>query len=191
MKLRALLLLTLGAGIAHGQAARPAPGPKPATKTKIVRRHSKTVVKRKPARPPRTVASSAPALLYKTKGDYADLVPVTLSEDRLSIVAYPAPSDLAGHLPRPTALAQGYWLDNRGIGPNTAFLKLTYADYAPAQHRALPGRYGSNDCGPRPAHRPLRLRPTLHLRQPHRRPQRPHCRRPPAQPLQGVEIMRG
>ncbi|WP_201978392.1 hypothetical protein [Hymenobacter rubidus] len=76
------------------------------------------------------VAATAPTLLYKTKADYHELVPVTLSDDRRSIVAYPAPSDVSGHLPQPTALAQGYWLDNRGIGPNVAFLKLTYADYA-------------------------------------------------------------
>ncbi|MDQ2770942.1 MAG: hypothetical protein M3Y54_10635 [Bacteroidota bacterium] len=130
MRLSILLLLALGAGLAHGQHSSQTPSDKPAVKTKFVTKHSKTVVKRKPARKAHAVASSAPALLYKTKGDYEDLVPVTLSDDRRSIVAYPAPGDISGHLPRPTALAQGYWLDNRGIGPNTAFLKLTYADYA-------------------------------------------------------------
>ena len=130
MKMSTLLLLALGAGLAHAHSSRQTPTTKPMGKTKSVSRHSKMVVKRKMVRPARAVASSAPALLYKTKGDYADLVPVTLSDDRSSIVAYPAPSDISGHLPRPTALAQGYWLDNRGIGPNTAFLKLTYADYA-------------------------------------------------------------
>ncbi|GAB3848496.1 hypothetical protein GCM10028822_11470 [Hymenobacter terrigena] len=87
-------------------------------------------VAKSPLAKPQPLAASAPAILYKTRADYHDLVPVTLSDDRRSIVAYPAPSDVSGHLSQPTALAQGYWLDNRGIGPNVAFLKLTYADYA-------------------------------------------------------------
>ena len=163
MRLSTLLLLALGAGLAHGQSGRQTPAARPVVKTKSVSHHSKTVVTRKMTSPARAVASSAPALLYKTKGDYADLVPVTLSDDRRSIVAYPAPGDITGHLPRPTALAQGYWLDNRGIGPNTAFLKLTYADYA--QLSAAPSLADMEalimdrdpltalcDCGPRSAY---------------------------------------
>ena len=30
----------------------------------------------------------------------------------------------------PTKLEQGYWLDNRGIGPNVAFLSYTYEEYS-------------------------------------------------------------
>ena len=109
------------------------------------------------------MAASAPAMLYKTKGDYHNLVPVQLSADRRSIVAYPAPSDVAGPAPQPTPLAQGYWLDNRGIGTNVAFLKLTYADYA--QLAAAPSLQDMDaliidrdplvtlcDCGPRAAY---------------------------------------
>lgn len=76
------------------------------------------------------VAANAPTLLYRTKGDYRNLVPVLFSDDHRTIVAYPAPSDVASPAPNPTALVQGYWLDNRGIGLNVAFLKLTYAEYA-------------------------------------------------------------
>ncbi|MDO7847182.1 hypothetical protein Q5H92_12490 [Hymenobacter sp. M29] len=108
MKTALLLLLTAAAGC---HSTRPAAPPTAA-----------------PAAQP--AGASAPALLYKTRADYHDRVPVLLSADGRSIVSYPAPSDVSGHLPQPTALADGYWLDNRGIGPHVAFLKLTYADYA-------------------------------------------------------------
>ncbi len=70
-------------------------------------------------------------LVYKTKKDYHNLVPVILSPDRSKIVSYPDPHDLvaAGHGILPSALHKGYLLDNKGIGINTAFLKLTYHDY--------------------------------------------------------------
>ncbi len=76
---------------------------------------------------------SEPAtFVYKTKADYTKNVPVTLSDDKTQIVAYPAPQDLYsnGKLAYPTALSNGYLLDNRGINANTAFLKLTYAQYS-------------------------------------------------------------
>ena len=124
-----LLLLAAAAGTTLGAAAQ-APTSKVKAKTKTAAgAHTKVVVKHaKPAAGAARLATTAPTLLYKTNGDYHDLVPVTLSDDRRSIVAYPAPADVAGT--QPTPLAQGYWLDNRGIGPHVAFLKLTYADYA-------------------------------------------------------------
>ncbi len=72
------------------------------------------------------------AIIYKTKADYNDLVPVTMNESRTAIVSYPAPSDLVsgGIYMKPTELAEGYLLDNRGITPNTAFLDYTYEEYA-------------------------------------------------------------
>lgn len=72
------------------------------------------------------------ALVYKTKADYSNYIPVTLSSDKKSIVAYPSPSDVfyEGKLAKPTALVNDYWLDNRGVGVNTAFLKITYEDYS-------------------------------------------------------------
>jgi hypothetical protein len=76
--------------------------------------------------------TSEPAIVYKTKADYSKYVPVTLSADKTQIVAYPAPKDVYynGKLAYPTALEDGYWLDNRGIGPNTAFLRVTYDEYS-------------------------------------------------------------
>ena len=72
------------------------------------------------------------AILYKTKADYSKYVPVTLSEDKSAIVSYPAPQDVfyQGKLATPTDICHGYLLDNRGIGPNSAFLKITYEEYS-------------------------------------------------------------
>jgi hypothetical protein len=78
------------------------------------------------------IAVSPQTIIYKTKADYSKYVPVTLSEDKSKIVSYPDPKDVYynGSLAYPTALAKGYWLDNRGIGLNSAFIKLTYEEYA-------------------------------------------------------------
>ena len=78
------------------------------------------------------VSARPPAIVYKTKKPYNNLVPVLLSEDRSEIVSYPDPTDVYYHgkLAYPTRLKRGYLLDNRGIGPNVAFLKLTYQEYA-------------------------------------------------------------
>ncbi|MBC7552561.1 MAG: hypothetical protein H7257_01140 [Taibaiella sp.] len=75
---------------------------------------------------------SLPVIVYKTKKNYKNLVPVTLSEDRTKIVAYPDPSDFksASHNWLPVKLHKGYWLDRRGINRNVAFLNITYKQYA-------------------------------------------------------------
>ena len=72
------------------------------------------------------------AIVYKTKADYSKYVPVTLSDDKTKIVSYPAPQDVfyQGKLAVPTQLCHGYLLDNRGIMPNSAFLKITYEEYS-------------------------------------------------------------
>jgi hypothetical protein len=73
------------------------------------------------------------AIVYKTRANYDNLVPVTLSDDRHSIVAYAHPRDLVyadGRLRTPTPLRDGYLLDNRGITRNVAFLDMSYEDYA-------------------------------------------------------------
>lgn len=72
------------------------------------------------------------ALVYKTRGNYNDLVPVLLSDDKSEIISYPHPSDIKinGTLQTPVQLHKGYLLDNRGIGINAGFLKLTYKEYS-------------------------------------------------------------
>lgn len=82
------------------------------------------------------VATSGPdakiprAVVYRTNGDYNDNVAVTLSHDRTKLASYPAVGDVSVNS-APVALADGWLLDRRGgIGPNTAFLKWTYAEYS-------------------------------------------------------------
>ena len=71
-------------------------------------------------------------IIYKTKKDYSQHVPVGLSKDKMKIVSYPAISDVkvGGEYPYPTRLEDGYLLDNRGIAENVAFLSYTYEEYA-------------------------------------------------------------
>jgi hypothetical protein len=72
------------------------------------------------------------AMVYRTKADYSKLVPVELSDDKTQITSYPAPTDITSEngFQTPTPLNNGYLLDNRGIGKNVAFLKITYEQYA-------------------------------------------------------------
>ena len=71
-------------------------------------------------------------IVYKTKADFKNNVPVILSGDKTKIVSYPDPSDIKINdgYPVPTELENGYLLDNRGINSNSAFLQITYQEYA-------------------------------------------------------------
>lgn len=55
-----------------------------------------------------------------------------LGEDKKSIESYPDIKDVFydGKLAYPIELKNGYYLDNRGIGKNVAFLSLTYDEYS-------------------------------------------------------------
>lgn len=77
-------------------------------------------------------AAGAPVMVYKTKGDFRNLVPVMLSDDGKRIVSYPDPKDIKTEngYQTPTELHKGYLLDNRGITPTVAFLKYSYEEYA-------------------------------------------------------------
>ena len=78
-------------------------------------------------------ASTSPVVyIYKTKADYSHQVPVMMDEARTRILSYPAPGDLkmGDGLRLPTLLNKGYLLDNKGIGPNVAFLTYTYEEYS-------------------------------------------------------------
>jgi hypothetical protein len=91
-------------------------------------------------KPVSTKHNAAPSLVvYKTKKDYSNNVPIILSADKHTIVSYPDPQTIKSgdHYPVPTKLKKGYLLDNRGININVAYLKLTYAQYA-ALPKALP-----------------------------------------------------
>jgi hypothetical protein len=73
-----------------------------------------------------------PTIVYKTKADYFNNVPVLLSTDKQTIVAYPDPKDLTidNKFCQPTKLKQGYLLDNRGISLNVGFLNISYLEYS-------------------------------------------------------------
>lgn len=77
-------------------------------------------------------APGPPAMVYKTRQNYDNLVPIILSEDKSRVLSYPHPSDLVsgdGYLV-PTSLKNGYLLDNKGINKDVAFINMTYESYA-------------------------------------------------------------
>jgi hypothetical protein len=87
-----------------------------------------------------TYMARPPVLIYKTKEDFNDKVPIMLSADGKSIVSYPDIRDVyfGGELAYPTALANGYLLDNRGIGLNVAFMDYTYEQYSKLEQTPTP-----------------------------------------------------
>lgn len=82
--------------------------------------------------------TTASALVYKTRKDYSQFVPVIMNDAKTEIISYPDPTDVyyKGTLAYPTVLVKGYLLDNRGISPNIAFLNYTYEEYS--KLKALP-----------------------------------------------------
>lgn len=67
-------------------------------------------------------------LVYKTRINFNENVPVILSEDKTKIISYPHPKDVSieNILVIPTKLNNGYLLDNKGISKNTAFISVKY-----------------------------------------------------------------
>jgi len=78
-------------------------------------------------------------IIYQMKKDYSKLVPVNLSDDKKSIESYPGIGDIyfEGKFAYPTQLHDNFWLDNRGINPNTAFINLTYDEYSKLQETPM------------------------------------------------------
>ena len=68
------------------------------------------------------------AIIYKTNGNYNDLVPVNLNPDG-TLLSYPDPTDV-GEFCTPLPLEGGWLLDRRGgIGTGTRFTRWTYSEY--------------------------------------------------------------
>src|SRR5207248_199510 len=90
--------------------------------------------------------SPPPAIVYMTRGDYSDKVPVMMSEDRKTILSFPDLADLRRDSLKslPVQLVNGYLLDNRGIGPQVAFLRLNYDEYAGLKQPPTPDQLISN-----------------------------------------------
>ena len=74
----------------------------------------------------------APVIIYKTKQDYSNLVPVTLNPQGTQITSYPGPNDLTfeGEPALPVKLHDGFLLDRRGVNQYSAFTSFTYEEYA-------------------------------------------------------------
>lgn len=89
---------------------------------------------------PLMLATFPPVMIYKTQKDYSLYVPVILAPDHQSIVSYPDIRDVyfEGKLSYPLILAGGYWLDNRNVGINMAFLNFTYEQYSQLESTPLP-----------------------------------------------------
>ncbi len=81
---------------------------------------------------PGQAAMLAPVVVYKTTGNFDNLVPVTLDPTGTRVMSYPAPSDIGkdGNYSTPVKLDDGYLLDRRGISANTVFTDYTYEQYA-------------------------------------------------------------
>jgi hypothetical protein len=79
-----------------------------------------------------SLKETAPVTIYQTSSDYSGLVPVQLSPDGQRIVSFPDPRDLkvGDRWLKPVKLKNGFWLDQQGVGRNTAFLQLNYEEYA-------------------------------------------------------------
>ncbi len=84
-----------------------------------------------------------PVIIYKTKKDYTNQVPVILSADKMKVISYPDIKDIYtnGNFATPTLLENGFLLDNRGIGPDVAFLKITYEQYSKLPATPQPGDF--------------------------------------------------
>jgi hypothetical protein len=76
-----------------------------------------------------------PAIIYRTKNDYFDKVPVNLSENHDRVTGYPSQKDIVTNegFSYPSRLINGFLLDNRGIGKHSAFLDLSYDAYSKLQ----------------------------------------------------------
>lgn len=67
------------------------------------------------------------ATVFKTNGNYADNVAVTLNPDG-TLAYYPDPSDLSD-FSSPLSLGNGWFLNRQGIGPNSVFTSYTFEEY--------------------------------------------------------------
>lgn len=68
------------------------------------------------------------ATAFRMSGDYADNVAITLNPNG-SLAYFPDPSDISS-ASAPTALGNGWWLNNQGISANSVFTRYTFAEYA-------------------------------------------------------------
>ena len=70
-------------------------------------------------------------IVYKTKKNYSQFVPVILNAEKNTLVSYPSPADmqLEGKPILPILLRQKYWMDVKGINKNVAYLSIKIEDF--------------------------------------------------------------
>lgn len=70
-------------------------------------------------------------IVYKTRKDFSDRVPVVISSDGNKLTSYPDPVDIraVGLVAKPVRLNKGFLLSTYGIGLRTRFLKLTFEKF--------------------------------------------------------------
>lgn len=76
----------------------------------------------------RAVSMMPKGQVYRMSGDYAENVAVTLGADG-NILSYPAPTDITP-ASAPVELADGWWLDRRGVSDSSVFTRYTLQEYA-------------------------------------------------------------
>ena len=77
-------------------------------------------------------------VIYKTKKDYSNLVPIQLSEDKQSVIGYPAPEDLIQYGNKNAIqLENGFLIDLVGVSKNSVFTAFTMNDYQKMQIPSL------------------------------------------------------
>ncbi|MCF0213682.1 MAG: hypothetical protein HUK13_09775 [Muribaculaceae bacterium] len=69
------------------------------------------------------------ARIFTLNGDYADHVPVGMNPDHTVITSFPAPTDINANS-APIPLANGFYLDRRGVSYDSGFTRWTYDQYA-------------------------------------------------------------
>ena len=85
-----------------------------------------------PTQTSNVVRKTQAQIIYKTKNDYSQNIPVQMNKEKTKIVGFPAPSDILidGELQTPLKLDKDYLYDRRGISFNTVFLNITYKEYS-------------------------------------------------------------
>jgi hypothetical protein len=67
-------------------------------------------------------------VVFKMSGDYSHNVPLTLNGDG-TLASYPDPKDITANS-APVQIANGWWIDRRGVTTTTVFSSYTLEEYA-------------------------------------------------------------
>ena len=123
-----VFITLLIAGIYFYQKYHPAPAQTQstvATSTDTTASSTSTTTQTETQTHSNTSGALASVMVYKTKGDYSNLVWVQLSADKKTVTAYPDPKDVLKQTP--IKLTNGYY--SGGVGVNTAFVNIRIEKY--------------------------------------------------------------